>query len=75
MRCRITRPGKLRRFAELIGKPVRKGVYRGNTGGRIDIVAIDGSVYVLWPDGTLTESSDHYYDGESVNIFGRKTLG
>ena len=72
MRCRITRPGKLKRFAACVGKPVRMAFYRGNTEGRVDIVCDDGAVYALWPDGSLERDDMRYVDEREWNIYKRK---
>lgn len=58
--CQITRPGKLRRLAALIGKPVALALYRGSSGG-MNVGCEDGTVYFVRFDGMVRRVESEYY--------------
>lgn len=48
-------PRKIKKYAQMTGLAVIKGLVRGGTDHRVDLELADGRWFSLWPDGTLQE--------------------
>ena len=64
----ITKPKKIKKLSEILGREVKLAITRGGTDHRIDCGCSDGTVWKVWPDGTIERREGARFEDGKIHL-------